>query len=357
MFFNHLNEFKDYIELSDVKSEEALMIFVGENSACELENMMEHLNNKNIKFFGGIYPRLLFKDKCLQEGFLVEKLEYMHLSIVLPYLMRFKMDKSDIDNCTAIVLIDGLSSRMQELVDTIQNKLGNGVKYIGGGAGFYDLKHRPCIFDNNGIHQDAAYVCIVKNSTKIAVKHGWNKLDGPYLVTESKGNTLSKLDGYSAFQVYRDVMEDTERITLYKEDFFIYAKDHPFGILKDGGKEFIVRDPITINDKEEIVCVANIPEDSNIYVLKGDKESLLNSSLQIAEYCSENASENYKPMIFDCISRAMFLEEDFEEELRNIQNKLLYKLIGALSIGEISSSSNGEPIIHNKSTILGLMEL
>ena len=49
------------------------------------------------------------------------------------------------------------------------------------------------------------------------------------------------------------------------------------------------------------------------------------------------------------------MEEKFEIELENIQKKMRFNVLGALSIGEISSQDNGELIIHNKSTILGLV--
>lgn len=158
-----------------------------------------------------------------------------------------------------------------------------------------------------------------------------------------------------AFDVYRDVIEEHEGIILYKEDFFTYAKEHPFGVVKNGQMELIVRDPIAINENDEIVCVAGVPENSELYVLKGNVDTLLNSSLQIAEYCSAKAPNKYKPLLFNCISRAMYMENRFEEELSNIQSKLKYPVEGALSIGEISSQKNGELVIHNKSTILGLL--
>lgn len=355
MFLKTAEEVKNYIDNLSLIENDTLMILVGEKSSNDLEGIREYLNNKDIRFFGGIYPRLLVEDKCLRDGFIIQIYQPVYLSIVLPCLMRFKMDKSLIKDNTALVLSDGLSSKVQDLMDTIYDKVGNEVTYIGGGAGFYDLSQRPCIFDNKGVYQDVAYVCIIKNKTKIAVKHGWNKLDGPYNVTESHGNIISKIDGYSAFHIYRDVMEEVERITLYKSDFFIYAKDHPFGIVQKGKYDLIVRDPISITDSEEIICVANIPEGSDVYILKGDKNSLLSSSLEIAEQISLNAPEKYQPMLFNCISRAMFLEGDFQEELKNIQRKLNYKVIGALSIGEISSTKTGEVIIHNKSTVLGLV--
>jgi hypothetical protein len=331
------------------------MILVGYKSAEHVGEMIQFINSKNIKFFGGIYPGLLVGNKSYAEGFLVQRYEPLYSSVVLPYMMRFKLKLEEVKDCTALVLIDGLTDKFKELTETVYERLGGAVKYIGGGAGYYDLKQRPSIFNNSGLHKDALYICIVKGELQLAVKHGWNKLSGPYTITEAKGNVLSKLDGYNAFDIYRDIIEDEERITLYREDFFIHAKDHPFGIIQKGQYDMVVRDPISLDESNEIICVADIPEDSQAYILKGNENTLLSSSLEIAEHCSKNAPNKYIPLLFDCISRAMFLGERFEEELSNIQNKMEYPVEGALSIGEIASQRNGNIIIHNKSTILGLL--
>ncbi|MDP4088912.1 MAG: FIST C-terminal domain-containing protein [Bacillota bacterium] len=356
MFLQSFDEFKDYVASLQLKESEELMILVGDKSSGCVEELIQFINGRNIRFFGGIFPELLVKDKSYPSGFIIQRYEPVYSSIVLPYLMRFKLSLEEIADCTAIVLVDGLTSKFKELTDTVYGKIGDSVRYIGGGAGFYDLKHRPCIFNNTGLHEDALHICIVKQKVELAVKHGWNKLQGPFLVTEAHGNVLSRLDNYDAFSVYRDVIEDEERVTLYKEDFFIYAKDHPFGYTKKGQYDLIVRDPIALNDYNEIICVADIPSDTEVYVLKGNENTLLSSSLEIAEYLSQKAPDRYLPLLFDCISRAMFLDNRFDEELKNIQNKLRYTVEGALSIGEIASNKSGGIIIHNKSTILGLLE-
>lgn len=355
MYVKSLSNLKDYVESLIVTPTEKLMILIGEDSSQNLDELMNYLKDKNINFFGGIYSRLLVGSTSLSEGYILQKYEPIYDALVFPHLMRFKLDTESLDNSTALVLIDGLSSMMRDLTDTIYNKVGNKVKYIGGGAGFYDLVHRPCIFNNSGIYKDALYICIVKSKVVLAVKHGWKKLDGPFFVTKSSDNVLSTLDNYRAFEVYRDVIEDAEGIRIGKEDFFRFAKDHPFGISNEGS-ELIVRDPISVNENDEITCVADIPYNSQLYILKGNLNSLLSSSLEIVKKCSADAPDKYVPLLFDCISRAMFLDDHFDEELKNIQNNLQYPVEGALSIGEISSDTNDKLVIHNKSTILGLLK-
>ena len=56
-------------------------------------------------------------------------------------------------------------------------------------------------------------------------------------------------------------------------------------------------------------------------------------------------------------TRAMFLGKYINEELDSIQANLSYGVEGALSIGEIACRKNGTLVIHNKSTVLALMEL
>lgn len=355
MYIKLLSNLKEYVENLAISPSEKLMLLVGEDSSKDLDELMTYLKDKNINFFGGIYSKLLVGSTACSEGYIIQKYEPIYDALVFPHLMRFKLDSQSLEGSTAIVLVDGLSSMMKDLTDTIYNKVGKSTKYIGGGAGFYDLVQRPCIFDNSGIHKDALYICIVKSEVTLAVNHGWKKLDGPFFVTKSRDNVLCTLDNYRAFDVYRDVIEDIEGIRVGKEDFFTFAKDHPFGI-STTGSSLIVRDPISVNEDYEITCVADIPYDSQLYVLKGDTNSLLSSSLEIVKKCSANAPSSYVPLLFDCISRAMFLNEYFDEELKNIQDNLKYPIEGALSIGEISSHTNGELVIHNKSTILGLLE-
>ncbi len=356
MFFKALGDLENYVNTTLFSSSDQLMIMVGEKSADQVPEMIDYLNQQNVSFFGGIFPEIIVGNKNRKEGYVVEKLQPVHSSLVFPFMMRFSQDREMLRGMTAIVFVDGLSSRMKDLTDTVFNKLGDTVTYIGGGAGFYDMHHRPCIFDNKRLYEDALYICIVDNEARMALEHGWNKMSGPYYVKRSYDNVISHLDSYKAFDVYRHVIEEEEDLTLFKEDFFIYAKDHPFGINEEDGS-LIIRDPIAVNDNDEIICVAGIPEGSEVYILNGDADTLLKSSLHITQVCRNHAPQKYLPLLFDCISRAMFLGKRFPDELDIIQANLNYGIEGALSIGEIATRKNGELVIHNKATVLALMEI
>lgn len=355
MYYRNENELKNAIDNMTISPDEKLMILVGDKSEAFVPELIAYLNEKEIDFFGGIYAGLLVGNRNFREGYILQKTKPLFSSLVFPHMMRFKQSPEAFKGCTALVVVDGLSSSMKVLIDTLYDKLGNNVTYVGGGAGFYDLKHRKCVFTKEGLFADALYVCIVENKSHLAVEHGWEKLQGPFFVKESLDNVLMRLEVDSAFEVYKHVIEEEERITLLEEDFFMFAKDHPFGILQRDGS-IVVRDPIATNDKGEIICVADIPEGSDVYILKGNADTLLNSSKKITAKCPVADGKPYQPYIFNCISRAMFLEERFTEELNNIQKQVSYILEGALSIGEIATNPDGHIIIHNKSTVLAYVE-
>lgn len=356
MYLKSLNDLEEYVENLYIEKDERLIIFVGDASEKEVQSMSDYLNSKNISFFGGIYPKLLVGDKSYSKGYIVNKINPIYGSTILPSMMRFKEKLYDSEKYTAILIGDGLSSKFKELIDTVYNKLGKKVRYLGGGAGFYNLTHKPCVFDNTGIFMDTLYVCIIKSETQIAVEHGWSILKGPFHVTSSNENVLSELDNENAFQKYKEILEDETGLVIYPEDFFTYAKEYPFGIMNSISMEVIVRDPICINENLDIVCVADIPNGCYVCVLNGDNESLLEASLSIANRCKQMEPPKYKALLFDCISRAMFLEDDFTIELVNIQDKINCTVEGTLSIGEITSKIDGSIVVHNKSTVIGLIE-
>lgn len=356
MYFKDVDKLQQYVKNLELLDDEQLMVLIGDKSSEFVNFLISFMNRNRINFFGGIFPGLLVGTETLREGFIVQKFKSIFTSMVVPSVFEVSLNPGKIKDSTAMVIADGLSSRMKELTDTIYDRLGSEITYIGGGAGYYDLNHRPCVFNNEGVFEDAAMISIIPNQTILEVKHGWEKLSGPFTVTKAKDNTMQELDFQNAFEVYRAIIEKEENLILYSTGFFEVAKDHPFGILK-ADNELIVRDPIGLTDIDEIVCVADIPENSIVYVLKGDKHTLFNSSIEVVEECIKNAPKKYKPFIFDCISRAMFLDLHFKSELVNIQEKLKEDLEGALSIGEIASLKNGMIEIHNKSTVLGLVNI
>ncbi len=91
-------------------------------------------------------------------------------------------------------------------------------------------------------------------------------------------------------------------------------------------------------------------------ILTGDTESLIAAagrSLAKA-MAAHGGGEKKTALLIDCISRALFLGEDFSRELSAV-NRGEMPLIGVLSLGEIANSGEDYMELYNKTCVVGIM--
>jgi hypothetical protein len=238
-----------------------------------------------------------------------------------------------------MVLVDGLTSNIDLFLFQLFDKLGSSAQYIGGGAGSLTLKQQPCLFTRDGFVQDAAIVTFIKRQCKLGIRHGWKKLAGPIVATKTCKNVIMELDWKAAFEVYQEIVESDSGVKLTKEGFYDVAMRYPFGIYKEEAED-IVRDPIITNENGELVCVGEVPEHSVLNILKGETDFLIQAAGQAAlDACTNEICDN---LVVDCVSRALFMGEDFTKELAAVKEALAKAdnqgiPAGMLTLGEIAS--------------------
>jgi hypothetical protein len=111
-----------------------------------------------------------------------------------------------------------------------------------------------------------------------------------------------------------------------------------------------------------MTCLGELPQNSFVYVLKGDTSSLLagaKKSRDIAEmiyYSRFDKSRESKSLTFfiDCITRMQFLGNHFKKELEIASGG--NELIGALSLGEIANSGRDYLEFYNKTSVIAILE-
>lgn len=347
----------------------SIVIFATHSKEWHCEQLPAKIEKYEIPIIGGIFPEVLLNDKTYNEGFVVVGLK-CRLDIATVHQLSLgdeaiaaqllKQRELLIEAKTHITLVDGLASNIERLVECMYELMGLNVSAIGGGAGALDFIQRPCLFTKEGTLEDAAIIAAVQAPIHIGVSHGWEVMDGPYLVTGSEQNLLSTLNYTPAFQVYREKVELASGKNFDDHDFFSIAKTYPLGIEGLDGS-LTVRDPLCLKGNR-MVCVGEVPQNSTVYILKGTPQGLIKAA-DDAAYQAFSAFRRHTPntpytgLIFDCISRKLFLEEAFPEELSQIKRTLGKNgtCVGALTLGEISNASNGIVSLLNKSTVVGLL--
>lgn len=354
----------DNLIKSNSSAQEAFMILIAEQNQLDVNLLISTLNKHKITFFGGIFPKVIYDNKSYANGLIAIKLKLKQKPQILRGIDNGEIDipdsnfdqQSQKDVCH-ITFVDGLSAHIAKYIAGLYNKLGEAT-VLGAGAGFMSFQQKPCIFSNEGIFENVAVLASIENKCSIGYGHGWTDLKGPFIATKTNKNIIEELNWNSAYEVYKNVVEEDSQETLNPNNFSEIAKSYPFGIFKEG-EEKIVRDPIAPSADGGLICVGEVPENSVLFLLKGEKVNLV----EAAQKATNNALGKIQAQmdhifVVDCISRTLFLGEEYQLELDGIKKEIEKQdtvAKGVLSLGEIVSCYNGYFEFLNKSIVIGAL--
>lgn len=335
----------------------SLILLACDNNGCHPAQFDDWLRELSVPICGGVFPQLIHDWKNHEQGFIVVGLPDQAIVHNIPGLSDPTVDfMSIIDDKLGIaeppqsmlVLVDGLSGRIGELLDAVYDNLGSSPVYFGGGAGSLSFQSRPCLFSNLGMLVDHAQLVVLPLRFALGVEHGWEKFAGPFVITDSTRNVIHSLDFQPAFDVYREHVEVDSGQLFNDDNFFDIAKAYPFGLEKPDGS-ILVRDPIS-QSLSDLNCVGEVPANSVVYLLKGQTANLVRAA---ASGAAAVPSGTGPAILVDCISRVLFLQDDFSQELSAVQQLLGKRpLIGMLSLGEIANGGDYCLEFYNKTFVL-----
>jgi len=351
-------------EVVDCGAESLMILSCSANNHSE-ENLSHVLQTCPVPICGGIFPSVFFSDKKLDVGFIVVGFPFP-ISVAF-YSLAVALDPNkpkvwggDINNQSQdlLVFVDAMANTTETFINSLFESIGGGIDVIGGGAGSIDFIQKPCVFSRSGLDMDAALVVQLPIPMHCAVEHGWEILSEPLLVTEARGAQVKTINYQPALDIYKSLVEGITNYRFSGDNFFEVSKNFPLGILGINN-DILVRDPIrSLNN--ELYCVGAVPVNSMIYILKGNSDRLIAAAENAGRMAAKNALKKNNDtiglsIVFDCVSRALYLGEDFSSELTAIQRGVGKgrAIIGALSIGEIANTSRGTINLLNKSIVIG----
>ena len=361
---NQCDEFvaacQDLMMRDEVK---AILALTADANRYDLVELNQGLAQMPKPIMGGIFPQIVYELNALEQGFVLvglktdleikrfEGLSQPHYDFVADVEQAFS-DQPVPKSC--ICLVDGLATCISSWVDGVFEVLGSNVQFLGGGAGSLSFEQRPCLFCNEGVFKDVALMGCLDRVCHLGVGHGWQTLYAGLQVTKVVKNIIYEIDNQNAFNVYQRLLAPHFQGEINADNFFGVAQAFPFGIhrLND---EKIVRDPIAITSEGGLVCVGELSEGDFVDLLTAQPKQLINAAATTAALaCDNQASTTQHPILFDCISRALYLQAQFSEELLAIKGELntADPLVGALVLGEIANSGNGYLEFYNKTTVV-----
>ena len=344
----------------------SLLLFACDENNWDTQLLDEILRDTSLPIMGGLFPQIVQGNIHSKEGYLLVQLD----TTITPLLIEGLDDDSadfesmldtsipeELDVASMIIFVDGLSARIGGFVDDLFSIFGADMRYIGGGAGSLSFEQAPCILCNQGVFKSAAVIGLIKDALPVQVGHGWEPVSKGHFATSVSKNVIQEIDYKNALDVYQSMLSpyiDNEPLT--EANFFGYAQSFPLGIKKMDG-DYVVRDPISINEHGHLICVGELSEGDHIDLLRGEPENLINAASETTSKLYQSNDRHNGLLVIDCISRALFLEDKFEEELAAVSGQSTdgQPVFGALVLGEIANSGSGYLEFYNKTTVVSLI--
>lgn len=340
--------------------------------ACEQNNftpadLAPLVKGVNVPLIGGTFPMVMRDGKTYKKGSVVLGVSGKVQATALPDLNTAGVDietqlKALSDNSpwarTMVVFVDFVVLRKTDLINALFEVFGMEISYVGGGAGSLTLKRSPCLISNAGMFADGVVVMMLDVPSGVGVGHGWKNIGVPMQATETHGNTVKTINFLPAFGVYAEAVEKHTGIPFprEREKFFEASRAHPFGIARIN-MDMIVRDPLWVEPDGSMVFAGEIPQDSYISILEGSSDTLVAAAADVGRKAMAALPPGGKPGVFllmDCISRTLFMDERFKEELA-VLAPLGSTSAGACTMGEIANSGSEFLEFYNKTAVVAVM--
>ena len=348
-------------EVASAEQVASLLVLAGDGNAWSCAQADPVLRALDIPVFGGIFPQIVYGERACEQGVIVLGLPYLAEIHCIPGISdpeaKFEDALEDFAaratdrHRTILVFVDGLSKRIGAFIEALFDVFGLERNFIGGGAGSLSFQQSPCLITSAGLVKDAAVLALLPGRSGVGVAHGWEVASGGMKATEVDCNTILSLDWEPAAARYMALVEAHSGQSFAESEFFDIAKAYPFGINRLGG-EVVVRDPLSTDGANGLICVGEVPAGSFVHILNGSPDTLIAAAGRARELAFANlpdAPAGSELLVMDCISRALFLGPRLTEELATVAGQ--ERLVGAMTLGEIANSGRDYLEFYNKTTV------
>ncbi|MEN3112304.1 FIST signal transduction protein [Uliginosibacterium paludis] len=345
---------------------QSLLILAAEDSGQNLAGWNSLLRALPVPVFGGVFPRVLFAGQAHACGVLIVALSCRAEVCIVADPDGVASAREALHEAlqalrtarTVMLWVDGLSAHIETLISEVYDVLGAGPAFLGGGAGSTRLCAEPCLFSARGVTGGAQIVGLPV-ALGLGVRHGWEPVAGPFLVSSVSGCRIQGLDFRPALEVYREEVRRLSGQMVDPANFFSTARAFPLGLERMDGS-FIVRDPVRA-EGDSVVCIGEVPAQSALHILHGRPAALMKASEGACQDALDSGVQPAAALLVDCLSRALHLDAVHEGQAAIITQFLSRScgapvpVFGVLSLGEIASEGAGCLEFHNKTFVLGLI--
>ena len=231
-----------------------------------------------------------------------------------------------------LLLTDGLAGDQQEIVRGAYSVLGASVPLVGGCAGYDQKWQASAQLHGDRVLAGAVVAAAIGSDAPlgIGVRHGWQPIGEPVLVTRSANNRIYTLDDRPALDVYFERFDPPAEARVDQNAFTRFAATHPIGLSSRTGEPHVRMVGAADFDDGWMGFIAEVPQGRMAWFMEGGYDSVLEApdAACAAALAPLDGVAPLGMLTFDCIARRQILGEDGS---------------GA-AIARVSKSAGGAPV-------------
>jgi hypothetical protein len=266
-------------------------------------------------------------------------------------------DVASMPHQVLMLLTDGLAGDQQELVRGAHSVAGAGVPLVGGCAGDDLRVNATYQFFEGQVLRDAVVSAAIGSDAPIGigVRHGWDAVGEPMLVTDSIPNRVNTLDDMPALDIYLDRLNAPSDARQDREAFIQFAVLHPLGMARRAGEEKVRAIASADFEARALITVADVPQGALVRPMTGDFESVLSAT---DAACSDaiaalGGAAPRGMVVFDCVARRAVLgDAGIAAEIERVEAHAKdAPVAGFYTYGEIART-RGVTGFHNQTLVV-----
>lgn len=270
------------------------------------------------------------------------------------------------------VLADGLTGNGSAVIRAAQEVLGTSFVIAGGTSGDRGRFVKTWQICNGVAYTDALVGMMLSSSSPLqvgfGVMSGWRPIGVAKVVTEAVANTVFRIEGETALDVYSSFLGEKA------SELPAIGVEYPFALvddsglvdergLRDGEEYILLRAPMSVDRATGAVTfAAEIPQGAKVKMTRAKSDEIIEGSREAARRAVANLGGAPDAVFFfSCMARKIVLGRRTNKEIEAAQEVFGsdVPLIGFYTYGEIGNCGTKKPEarFHNETaTFLALRE-
>lgn len=348
----------------------AVCVYLPEANSQHIPEIQQCCRHLGVPVVGAVFPSLISDGEFQASGMLVfgfvqrpmwllsDKAATTPESVeLLAHQLAVQLEDGLADRveATLFMIFDAMVPNIATILDAIYLRLANRVHYAGANAGSETFEPMPCLFDDQRVLQNGFLLMLLKPHRGAILEHGYHAPGMSVYATSVEGNKIGQIDWKPAFGAYKELVAKQFDVAITTENFYQLAVHYPFGILR-ANHHALVRIPVRFTSDGSLFCVGEIPPNSVLTLmampLVDSHETLDRIEDGLTEIGVELAHTELQ--LFYCAGRRLHMGTDrAAQEVKAFAERFPgHRISGAVSLGEIGSSTvGGYPLFHNATLV------